>query len=571
MKVDRAIVLRRVSGDEQFKGGHSLDSQQEDCFAYAAEKGYAVVADLCEVNSGDYLDERDGLWEARQMMRRKEAEVLVVWKLDRLSRNTDYQSVILYEAGKYEVRVESVLEVIDDTPAGRLNRQIRGIVADLERQNIRERSMRGRKRRAEAGEFLPGRKAPYAYRWADDRKTKLEKDPQTEHIMDEIIVMLRNGWGLREVARHLTTTGVATPMGGKVWSSQALKYILKNPCLIGKPTAFRLTHRQRRETDGITGRVKLYDTVVDHDPSRHVPLPVESCPAYTDAETMTEIWNNIRARRKGAGGKTFNPENYLLRRGYLRCGYCGNTMTCRVKDGRYPAYACTAGCFFSVHAHKVDRYAWEAIARVLRSPEPMLRALEDYMASNATPAERSVEAWTAEVAHLEIKSANYAANLGEMSGDAAADIRALHMAAKDRIKHLKVEIAKSQAEVGGWMRVMASIKQLLEACRTLGDLDTLPYAQKRLALYILGVEVTAFRKGTLPDRWTVEFLPFDKRCWVDKNTTIVFPLQPFYDVIDAMGLRVRVDGTEAKVRVGGPQHLPSSTSGPPQMPSDNRP
>ena len=63
--------------------------------------------------------------------------------------------------------VVSVTEKIDDTPAGRLERQIRGMFADMKRQAIRERTIRGKRGRADRG--LPaGAAAPLGYIYVDE-------------------------------------------------------------------------------------------------------------------------------------------------------------------------------------------------------------------------------------------------------------------------------------------------------------------------------------------------------------------------------------------------------------------
>src|SRR5262249_45582811 len=99
----RAAIYRRVSKDEQRIAGRSLESQQEDALKHAAGRGYVVVWDGEDVDSGDLLDQRDALWELRQLVRRRLVDVVITWKIDRLSRSVDNQTVILYEFRKYGV------------------------------------------------------------------------------------------------------------------------------------------------------------------------------------------------------------------------------------------------------------------------------------------------------------------------------------------------------------------------------------------------------------------------------------------------------------------------------------
>ena len=516
----RAVTYARVSKDEQ-KDGFSLEAQRVDCTQRAIADNATIVADFDEVHSGDYLDERDSLWEVRQMMRRRAFDVLLVWKLDRLSRNVDHQGVILYEARKFGVSVVSVTEKIDDTPAGRLERQIRGMFADMERQHIRERTIRGKRGRADKG--LPaGATAPLGYLWQDEERSGYVVDETRREVTKRIWQCLLSGWGLKATARLLTESGIPTPRGGKAWSSQAIRYIVDNPIYYGKPVTFRTTHKRTQEVDGITARSRTKDSVVLRPPEEHIALP--PCYAYVTEEQAQWVQRNIAARRTGQGGRSLNPENYLLRRGYLRCGYCGGTLSTREKgEQRYPAYACVNGCYFSVHAYKVDDFAWEQVKETLQNPQPMLDALDEFILEHATPASRRIEAWASEVGELDGEIVNLSDNLARVRGPAADALLARLNAATERADHLRTEIAKAQASQVSWERVIESIHMLLAACRNIGDIEQFTYAQKRLALYILGVRVIAWRKGHIP-RWEVSMEPFAERCCVDKNTTIVFPL-----------------------------------------------
>src|SRR6266511_2994752 len=81
----RAINLARVSTPQQAKL-YSLDHQLEQERAYDREMGFEIVAEFKDDTSGRKL-ERDGLEQACQMLENNEADILVVWKFDRLHRH----------------------------------------------------------------------------------------------------------------------------------------------------------------------------------------------------------------------------------------------------------------------------------------------------------------------------------------------------------------------------------------------------------------------------------------------------------------------------------------------------
>src|SRR6266511_961571 len=150
----RAINLARVSTPQQAKL-YSLDFQLEQERAYDAEMGFVVVAEFKDDVSGRKL-ERDGLEQACQMLERNEADILVTWKFDRLHRNY-VNSVLLRErirkAGK-EIHYAQTKQVSGRTAPERLPEDIQYIMAEIEADDILERTQSRRKGVIAAGRFL---------------------------------------------------------------------------------------------------------------------------------------------------------------------------------------------------------------------------------------------------------------------------------------------------------------------------------------------------------------------------------------------------------------------------------
>lgn len=84
--MNRAVLYARVSTPQQAKL-YSLTYQLEQERQYTTEAGLSVVAELDEDKSGRKTDNRDKLEEACRLLEENEADVLVVWKFDRLHRN----------------------------------------------------------------------------------------------------------------------------------------------------------------------------------------------------------------------------------------------------------------------------------------------------------------------------------------------------------------------------------------------------------------------------------------------------------------------------------------------------
>ncbi len=87
-----AVIYCRVSTIDQ-EDNTSLETQEKDSRAYCAERGYSVEAVFKDVHSGFDMD-RPGLRAALDAIQQGAADVLVVRKLDRLSRKQTHQAML---------------------------------------------------------------------------------------------------------------------------------------------------------------------------------------------------------------------------------------------------------------------------------------------------------------------------------------------------------------------------------------------------------------------------------------------------------------------------------------------
>ena len=104
--------------------------------------------------------------------------------IDRLARRLVYQLLLEDEFRKAGAPIEYVRSPVEDTPEGQFMAQIRGAVAELERAKILERTMRGKRGRAQAGNVYVGAHAPYGYRYVSEpHKGRLEIVPEEAKIV----------------------------------------------------------------------------------------------------------------------------------------------------------------------------------------------------------------------------------------------------------------------------------------------------------------------------------------------------------------------------------------------------
>ena len=151
----RAIIYARVSTEEQEEKGYSLNAQVEACENYAKSRGWEVVMMYKETGSGKKAETREKLMRALSFLKEGGADMLIVWRLDRLTRSImDFQKLV-EDVGE---RITSVTEGLDmSTSTGRFVANLLVLFAQYERESIVERTKLGIQRAKKEGKRI-GRK-----------------------------------------------------------------------------------------------------------------------------------------------------------------------------------------------------------------------------------------------------------------------------------------------------------------------------------------------------------------------------------------------------------------------------
>jgi putative DNA-invertase from lambdoid prophage Rac len=165
-KMFRAGLYARVSTNDQ----QTLTMQNRALRECAARRGWTIAMQVREVNSGAARREaREKLLEAA---RRREIDVVLVWRLDRWGRSVTDLLATLQELEHLGVGFVSLTEALDlTTPAGRAMAGLLAIFAEFERETLRERTRAGLAHARENGQRL-GRPATAAAHAAEIRKLR---------------------------------------------------------------------------------------------------------------------------------------------------------------------------------------------------------------------------------------------------------------------------------------------------------------------------------------------------------------------------------------------------------------
>jgi DNA invertase Pin-like site-specific DNA recombinase len=160
----RVGLYARVSTEDQ----NTLAMQNRAIREYAARRGWTVVMQVREVNSGAVRRQaREKLLEAA---RRREIDGVLVWRLDRWGRSVTDLLATLQELEHLGVGFVSLTEALDlTTPAGRAMAAMLAVFAAFEREVLQERTRAGMAHARQNGKRL-GRPATAAAHAAEIRK-----------------------------------------------------------------------------------------------------------------------------------------------------------------------------------------------------------------------------------------------------------------------------------------------------------------------------------------------------------------------------------------------------------------
>jgi putative DNA-invertase from lambdoid prophage Rac len=163
----RVGLYARVSTTDQ----QTLPMQNRAMREYAARRGWTITMQVREVGSG--AAERESREKLLEAARRREIDVVLVWRLDRWGRSVTDLLATLQELEHLGVGFVSLTEALDlTTPAGRAMAGLLAIFAEFDREILRERVRAGLAHARRNGKRL-GRPATAAAHAAEVRKLYL--------------------------------------------------------------------------------------------------------------------------------------------------------------------------------------------------------------------------------------------------------------------------------------------------------------------------------------------------------------------------------------------------------------
>lgn len=231
-----AIIYIRVSSKEQLEGT-SLESQEKECRKYAKKHGLKIAENALFIEKGEsakYAD-RPVLQDMLKYVKdnKNSVDTLLIWKIDRLARNLGDYYGIKVALARYEVKIISTTEPIEDDPVGRFLEAILAAAAQFDNEIRAIRTITGMRTRVEQGGWP--HQAPYGYikkqgaygisRVMIDK----EKAPRVTRFLTEFAT---GKYSVQEAVDLAFKYKITTKTGGKR-SWQQTKDMLINPIYAG--------------------------------------------------------------------------------------------------------------------------------------------------------------------------------------------------------------------------------------------------------------------------------------------------------------------------------------------------
>lgn len=302
----RVALYPRVSSTEQAEEGYSIGEQIERMKDYCKAKQWTIYKIYTDAGfTGSNMD-RPGLQGIIKDCEKDVFDMVLVYKLDRLSRS---QKDVLYLVedvfDKHDVFFSSMTENFDtSTPFGKAILGILAVFAQLEREQIRERTMMGKQARAEEGKWGGGSTEPVGYDYSvkDDMLYVNEYEAMQ---LKEVAELFLKRTPVRTIERICDKKGYRHKHGD--WTAKTIRRVLSNPLYLGM----------------INYNGKQYQ-------GTHTPI--------FDQDTFDRMQVIMNERKEQYG--TVSKAHTTLLGGMLYCKHCGGKYAKTNYNNKSLVYAC---------------------------------------------------------------------------------------------------------------------------------------------------------------------------------------------------------------------------------------
>lgn len=461
LNLANVVIYARYSSVGQ--NDQSIDGQLTKCREYAQQHGFRVVAEYCDrALSGRYAETRPEFQRMIADSAKHAFEYVLVWKLDRFSRDRYDSAIYKKKLRANGVRVLSVTEGISENSESLLLEAILEAMAEEYSRQLAQNVRRGMRQNAEKGLSLGGL-APLGYDVINKRYAINEGEAQIVRYIHE---QYASGVGQKLIVDECKRRGYRNKRGNPI-TLDTVKRVLRNE--------------------------KYCGTYVYHDEL----VLKDAVPAIVSKEVKEQVQKRLAASAKAPGHAKAKVE-YILH-GKLFCGECGAPMVgeCgRSSNGTVHYYYSCAARKKTHTCHKrnekkeaLEQYIVDYIGTYILADEWISAAAErvvteyakSYDASGIKPLERQIREADKELDTLvdsliKTTSAAAIAKINERIETTEAKKRALEADLASLRIASRVEIRKE--DIVAW----------LDQFRV-GDSSDIDYRKKVIELFVNAVYI----------------------------------------------------------------------------------
>ena len=384
----KVAIYCRVSTTEQAEEGYSIDEQNIKIREYCEREGHEIY-NLYEDRgiSGKNITNRPGIKQLLQDATENKFDLVIVWKLNRISRKLLDILNIVELLNKHNIAFRSLTENFEtETPSGKLQLNIMGAIGEFERETIAENVKMGLLARAKEGRWNGGVVLGYDLVELNNegkkrKNTVLKINEKEANTVRRIFELYSQGHGYKAVVNRINKEGHKTKRNGE-FAVSTVKEILQNPVYIGK---IRYNVRQdwsKKRRNNINANPILSDGI-------HEPI--------IDVETWNKVQVILKERSK-KHNKVYDCEFPLT--GILKCPVCGagmtiNRSTAKRKDGTRRIneyYSCgnwknkgTAVCNSnSIRVEVADEYVLNKIMDLINDESILIKVVDNINKNKST-------------------------------------------------------------------------------------------------------------------------------------------------------------------------------------------
>ncbi len=282
-----AVIYARYSSSNQRE--ESIEGQIRECTAFAERNGYTILRTYEDRAISGKTDKRPEFQQMIADSKRKLFDTVIVWKVDRFSRDRADSVVYKFALKQSGVRVISATESFSDDPMGKLMEGIMESFAAFYSEELAEKIIRGMTENALKGVWNGG-VLPIGYK-LDENRHYIPDAATAPHVL-EVFKMYAEGRTIKELKDYLDKMGVTTAKGTAVTFN----------------VVQRMLHNRR-----YIGEYSFKDVVIPNGIPAIVPQDL-----FDKVQQMLEKNKKAPARAKAE-------VNYILTT-KLRCGHCGVYM-----------------------------------------------------------------------------------------------------------------------------------------------------------------------------------------------------------------------------------------------------